>query len=501
MSYLPLFCGRRPSRDSRELGKSATFIQIADTEWEGFGSSGNPGFVFDNANSSVTDCSVEDLTIDGNERSFPQSGVNKPPLGVAGGINCTVREFVSRVSLYDILGWSIYFQGSGSEEAQVIDCDARSPFDGQHFKGNDTIGGLGYRNKVIRFHWAQGLDKQDALDLTNGGGGGECSVDILDCINDSGLDILLEGCYQSSVVGCRFYSSTLKVYSDAKYGHATITNPKHILVANCLFVGAGTGTGGPQAAIEVYFDGGDYQGGGETPTNLGGQVCIVNNRFVTPLTSAIQWAGDDASTSQGGSLIAGNRITDPNASGQEGTTNIEGAFMVSLGQAYAAGIAVMSSYGLAITDNSVFDSLGNMPYAMQLMREDAAPPAQAQRILVKGNLLGNATGVGFVAFYLSSYGSATNPLPMLFQNTNQLSGFDASQVLTMGMAWPPISAGGYPYNALVAVATTSMVAGTTVAIDGHTTNLTSGPFYVPLGQQITVSWTGSAPTITVFRLT
>jgi hypothetical protein len=243
------------------------------------------------------------------------------------------------------------------------------------------------------------------------------------------------------------------------------------------------------------------------PTELGGWISVIANRFIGPLTSAIQWSGDDVSTSLGGSLIAMNRITDPNQSDQDGPVEISGMGqnLTNLGSAYAAGIAIMSSYGLSVTDNSINDAGGNMPYSMQLMREDAAPPGQVQSIVVKGNLCGNGPGVGNGSsgtfYYASSLGSPSNPLPMIFQNTNQLSGFDASQVLTMGMAWPPASAGGYPYNALVAVSTTTMVTGTTVKIDGHTTSLTSGPFYVPVGQQITVSWTGSAPTITVFRLT
>ncbi|MGC2405897.1 MAG: glycosyl hydrolase family 28-related protein [Candidatus Cybelea sp.] len=227
-------------------GKNATIIMIANNSWAGFNPPSGGGFVFD-LKDGATECSVENLTIDGNDRG--QAASNPPAANSAGGINCSAREFVNRVSLYDIFGWSIWFGGQSSEEAQLVDCDADSPATGQR-KGNDTIGGLGHRNKVIRFHWKPTLAKLDALDLTNGGGGGECSVDIINCINESGIDILLEGCTQSSVVGCRFYNNTLRITSDAKYtAHNTITNPRDIVVERCLFQGAGTNDAGPEPAL------------------------------------------------------------------------------------------------------------------------------------------------------------------------------------------------------------------------------------------------------------
>ena len=237
---------------------------------------------------------------------------------------------------------------------------------------------------------------------------------------------------------------------------------------------------------------------------MGGWISVIANRFLAPLTGAIQWSGDDASTSGGGSLIADNRITDPNVSGQEGAVEILG-FYGNQGYTFAAGIAIMSSFGLSITDNSVNDGVGLMPYSMQLMRKDAAPPGEVQRILVKGNLCGNAPGAGngnMATFYFSSYGSPTNPLPILFENTNEPSGYDSSPaaVISNGVAWPPASAGGYQYDALVTVTVASSTP--TIEIDGQPTGLSSGPFYLSVGQQITVSWSPilPSPTISVFRL-
>lgn len=474
---------------------------IANNSWSGFNPPSGGGFVFD-LKDGVTDCSLKNLTIDGNDRGQPAS--NPPAPNSAGGINCSAREFVNRVSLCDIFGWSIWFGGQSSEEAQLVDCDADSPATGQR-KGNDTTGGLGYRNKVIRFHWKPTLAKLDALDLANGGGGGECSVDIIDCINESAIDILLEGCTQSSVVGCRFYNNGLRITSDAKYTiHNFITNPRDIVVERCLFVGAGTGDAGPEPALEVKFDGGDYQTGTPHPTVAGGWISVIANRFLAPLISTIRWSGDDASTSGGGSLIADNRITDPNASGQDAAAEIMGVYG-NQGYAFAAGIAIMSSFGLSITDNSINDGVGLMPYSMQLMRKDAAPPGQVQRILVKGNLCGNAPGAengNIATFYVSTYGSATNPLPILFENTNQPWGYDSSPaaVVSNGVAWPPASAGGYQFGALVTV--TVATSTPTIEIDGQPTGLSSGAFYVSVGQQITVSWSPilPSPTISVFRL-
>lgn len=480
-------------------GKNATTILVAPNSWAGFFPGGNAGWVFD-LQGGPNDCSVEDLTIDGNDRGQTTS---EPSKGAAGGINCSAREFVNRVSLYDIFGWSVWFGGQSSQLAQLVDCDADSPSAGQR-AGNDTIGGLGHRNKVVRFHWKPNLAKADALDLTNGGDGGECSVDLLDCVNESTLNILLEGCTQSSVVGCRFYGNTLKILSDAKYNHSSITNPRDIVVARCLFVGAGQSDEGPLAALQVYFNGGDNL----TPpqaTNAGGWISILNNRFLDSPIAAIQWAGDDVSTSGGGSLISSNRITDPNQSNQSGTVNImdDG---VNLGAAYAAGIAVMSSYGLSITDNSINDGAGLMPYSMQLARQDSAPPGVTQPILVKGNICGNAPGVEngtSDTFYFgpTSHYSSSNPYQHVTLNTNQKSGYDsvASGAISNGTAWPPPR--GYEYNALVVV--TGGSSSTTIAIDGQPISLTTGAFYVPLGQQITIGWPlmSPAPTLSVFRLT
>jgi hypothetical protein len=471
-------------------GKNATIIMIANNSWKGFISSDGRGFVFDLA-SGVTDCAVENLTIDGNDRGQTSGS---PMSGYAGGIRASAREFINRVSLYDIFGWSVWLGGQTSEHAELVDCDADSPSSGQR-AGNDCIGGLGYRNKLVRFYWKPNLAKLDCLDLTNGGSGSECSVDLIDCVNESAVNILLEGCTQSTVIGCRFYGNTLKVVSDAKYtSHPSITNPRDIVVARCLF---------EQATLQVIFDGGDYQTGAPRATNVGGWISVLMNRFYLSPIAAIQWAGDDGSTSGGGSLIAGNRITDPNQSAQQGTQPIEG-FFGSLGNAYAAGIAVMSSYGLAITDNSINDGTGFMPYSMQLTREDEAPPGQAQPILVKGNLCGNAPGVGngnIATFYFgnSEYLSANNPLPILFRNTNQQSGYDAaaSAAIQNGQPWPPGQ--GYQYDALVTVAGGS--SSTTIEIDGRSTGLSTGSFYLSVGQQITVSWSAAAPpTISVFRL-
>ncbi len=449
-------------------GKTATTITIDKNSASNFVQADGRGFVFDQG-SGVSDCGISDLTIDGNHRNYQEN----PPTGYAGGIRSSIRELVERVSFFDIFGWAIWLQGQGSDHALIVDCDADSP-SSPSTGGNDCIGGASHRVKVVRFYWKPNMSKLDALDLTNGGDGSECSVDLVDCVNESAVDILLEGCTQSTVIGCRFYGNNLKVKSDAKYtGHASITNPRDIVVARCLF---------DQATLLVIFDGGNYQTPPPRATNVGGWIFILMNRFLASPTAAIQWAGDDISTSGGGSLIAGNRITDPNQSGQQGTQPIEGAF-VSLGQAYAAGIALMSSSGLAITDNSINDGTGFMPYSMQLMREDMAPPGQVQRTLVKGNLCGSAPGVenGNVAtFYFSTYGSANNPLPILSGNTNQASGYDAgaSGAIGNGVAWPP--AQGYQYDALVTIAGGSV---TTIAIDGQSTGLSTGSFYLSVGQQ------------------
>lgn len=474
-------------------GKTATIIKIADNKASNFVGSDGSGFVFELA-SGVKYCAVENLTIDGNDRGQ----TNAPPLDYAGGIRACQREIVSRVSLYDIFGWSVWLSGQGSEYAELIDCDADSPPAGQR-GGNDCIGGLGYRNKVIRFYWPPTFAKIDCLDLTNAGDGGECSVDLIDCVNESPKDILLEGCTDSRVIGCRFYGNstqgyypTLKIKSDADYPHHTvITNSRDIIVERCLF---------DLATLRVIFDGGDYQTGTQRPTNVGGWNSIINNCFLGSPAAAIQWAGDDVSTSGGGCLISGNRISNPNSSNQSGTEPIEGAFG-SLGAAYAAGIAVMSSYGLSITDNSIDDSVGHMPYSMQLAREDAAPPGRVQRILVKGNLCGYAPGAGngnVATFYFGQTGnlSANNPLPILNGNTNQPSGYDstASAAVPKGDPWP--SGAGYQYDALVTVAGGATV---TIEIDGQATDLAHGAFYLSVGQQITVSWT-TRPTISVFRL-
>jgi hypothetical protein len=438
------------------------------------------------------------MTIDGNARNMHTLN---PIQNYAGGIRCSLEEYDANVTFYDIWGWAVWLGGPNAAYAKVIDCIGDSP-SSPATMGNDCIGGDPYRALVQRFHWTQNMSKTTALDFTNAGGGAECSIDIIECINESAHDVVLEGCIQSKVVGCRFYSNGLLIQSDAAYKHEQITNPSGILVTDCLF---SFGT------CKVLFDGGDnipadYMVG--SPTIPGRNIALIGNRFQENNFSPILWAGDDESTSFGGSIIANNTISDPAQKSGTGTTGIPGLYPppaslpeYHLGYEYGSGISVLSSYGLVISGNTIHDTSSgpeNMQYSIQLASAEAQN-GPTGRILVTGNYCGLAPGVGNGAvdtFYLGTNTSAANPFPIVTNNTNQDKGYDAtaSGQISNGTPWPP--AKGYPYNVLVSVSG-STASG--VSIGGEATGAATGNFYVPVGQTITVSWSGARPSIVVFR--
>jgi hypothetical protein len=489
-------------------GKGATVISVNPADVNTFISpvDSTLGCVFDIETTAVTDCSVMDLTIDGMARNM--GGENpEPNNNYCGGIYCTAGEQVERVVFYDVFGWAIWL--NQAPYAKVIDCDADlGTGPGMGHYGNDCIGGAPFRVSIIRFHWFPTMSKPTALDVTNSPGE-EVSIDILDCINESAQDVILEGCVRSNIVGCRFYGSDLLLQSDAYYyfqhtDRGSITNCLDILISECVFAPYPPDERGG-ATCKVHLEGGDnnsaYSG---IPINLGGRIAIVNNDFYQNNASPIQWAGDDISTSVGCSIISNNRISGANQTDYTSPRGIQDSVGYSLGELWASGISVLASYGLVISGNTIEDTnaisggFQYMRYSIQLGRADAAQPGQTGRILVEANICGYAPGLGngvMATFYFGNFTpSATNPLPIVRDNTNQFQGYDSSVSFTNGIAWPP--AGAYQYDAVVTVA-----GGTspTVLIGSEGTGLGSGPFYIPVGQTITVSWSGAGvPTIRVF---
>jgi hypothetical protein len=502
-------------------GKDATVILLDAENWKGITSPADPtrSYMFDFQANAATDSMIADMRIDGAAGSLPPSATN-PQLYC--GVLPSVRNLIERVSIYDVWGYGLWIYGTPSEWTTLVDCDAdlgtnKSTGTG----GNDTIGGGGVRTKIVRFYWKPTLAKNSALDFAAPGAKTltEVSVDIIDCNNESPLDVILEGCYQSSVRGSRFYGNTLKIQSDAHYStHSTITNPMDILVADNLFVGQQPQQGEPYVggSCLVTFDGGIYcPPPAKTTLNNGGRIAILGNSFIDsaggtdPDTAggAIRWAGDDMSNSDGGSIIAGNRIINPNANGVTAGVNVPGGCPnVSQGSELPCGISVLSSYGLTIGRNTINDNRSTqlMQYAIQLFSSSGLPSdATMGRIIVQDNLCGSASGVGNGTdgtFYVNPNPSTALPLPILLRNTNSPSGYDANasnQIsgLASGTQWP--LAGGYPFDAVVYVLGGQVTA---VDIDATATGLTQGAFYLPAGHHITISWMPNhEPTINIFR--
>jgi hypothetical protein len=164
---------------------------------------------------------------------------------------------------------------------------------------------------------------------------------------------------QSTIRGNRFYGNNLAVKSDASYPiltHPWVTNPADILVADNVFMGQlnsqSQWVGG---SCQVVADGGIYctsKGQMGKPLNNAGRIGILGNSFINSAggdaskpASAILWAGDDKSNSDGGSVIADNRIVNPNPNGSSSTVNIPGGCSggaVSLGSGLGSGISVLS---------------------------------------------------------------------------------------------------------------------------------------------------------------
>ena len=477
-------------------GKDATIIRLNVGFWTPSASPLNPSlsFMLDLGGATITDCSVRDLTIDGRASALTVTGNSSQ--GYC-GILAGIRSEITRVNIYDVWGYGIWIFGSNAEWVRVIDCEAdlgSNPRAIGYVDGNDCIGGGGMRSLIQRFHWMGTMTKNTALDFQAGGGpNAEVSVDIIDCINESARHVALEGAVQSSIRGCRFYLNQLKVKTNT--GGNYVINPRDILVEGCIFIGPS----GTESGLVVHFDGGNYAA--EVQTVQGGRVAVIGNTFIDCDASAIEWAGDDESTSLGGSRVGNNRIFNPNQTGGSEAVVVEGIF-APLGSRWGSGISVLTTYGLTIQGNTIVDASGDMVYSMQLSTPGTITDHNTTRILVQGNLCGSSPGVGNGSagtFYYSDNPTADNPSPILLNNTNQPQGLDSTVAGAVynGVSWP--GPGGYPYNALICVA----LAGGTVNYiqigSGGFTGLSEGSFYVPAGQTFLISWNNPAPTINVFQ--
>ena len=258
------------------------------------------------------------------------------------------------------------------------------------------------------------------------------------------------------------------------------------------------GPSGNESGLVVNFDGGNYAA--EVQTVQGGRVAVIGNTFIDCDGSAIEWAGDDESTSLGGSIISNNRIFNPNQTGGQEAVVVEGIF-APLGTLFGSGISVLTTYGLTIQGNTIVDQSGDMLYSMQLSTPGTITDHNTARILVQGNLCGLAPGVGNGSagtfYYISTSPTSDNPSPILLNNTNQEQGLDSSSVVASGTPWP--GPGGYPYNAFICVDPNGANI-QSIKIGGQLTDMVSGSFYVPVGQTFTVTWIGAInPIIKVFQ--
>jgi hypothetical protein len=504
-------------------GKTATTIQLNASLWQPTISPTDPvgAFIFDLQSPSVTDCAVTDMRINGSAGSIQLS------MGSSNysGILCSLRDEIARVSLFDVWGYGLWISDTKAAYARVIDCEADRGLSAAGNAGNDCIGGGGVRVKIVRFYWMPGLQKNSALDFTTPGGTAfvERSVDIIDCINESPKDVVLEGCVQSTIRGNRFYGNSLDVKSDSAYSiatHPAVTNPADILVTDNVFVGVQSSPTSPYVggSCLVTLDGGIYcptKGMMGKPLNNGGRIAILGNTFInsagsdpSKAGSAIRWAGDDASNSDGGSIISGNRIINPNANGLTSTISVPGGCgsNIKMGDDLGCGIAILASYGLTIGRNTINDTSTSqqMQYAMQLFSSDLQSNATTQRIIVTENVCGSAFSVGngkLGTFYYNTSPTDALPAPVIHGNTNQQTGYDAtaSGQVPNGDPWP--RAGGYPYDAEVYVTGGSL--SSNIIVDGSDTGRKEGSFYLSAGSHITISWSnapGGTPTVKVFRI-
>ena len=500
-------------------GKDATVIFLDHANWQGTPSPADPSrsYMFDLQSFSVTDCMISDMRIDGAARNLTSNNGTQPAPYC--GVLCSARNLFERVSIYDVWGYGLWIFGQNAAWTTLVDCEADRGTNGYTGTGgNDTIGGGGVRTKIVRFYWMPKLAKNSALDFTAPGGTlSEVSVDIIDCINESPLDILLEGCNQSSVRGSRLYGNNLHLTSDAHYSHTTVQNPMDILVADNVFVGLQPPQGGSYVGGKCYvaFDGGTIYCGSKTLLNNGGRIAIQGNTFITSAGknpsqgepgSAIRWTGDDASNSDGGSIIAGNRIYNPNPNGITASYDIMGSCSVDLGSELGCGISVLSSYGLTIGRNAINDTRTPelMQYSIQFFSATGlASGATMGRIIVQDNLCGSAIGVGrgsLGTFYPNPNPTTLLPLPILRGNTDQDDGYDLtastqiSSAAFNGVPWP--GAGWYAYDAYIYVSGGHV---TSIYIDATNTGRTDGAFYLAANHTVTITWT-TQPNIEVFRM-
>src|SRR5579863_8540057 len=105
-------------------GKHATVILLDHANWQEALSPADTAraYMFDLQNFGVTDCMISDMRIDGNARSLTETNGTDPDLYC--GILCSPRHLIERVSIFDVWGYGLWFNGADAEWTTLVDCDA-----------------------------------------------------------------------------------------------------------------------------------------------------------------------------------------------------------------------------------------------------------------------------------------------------------------------------------------------------------------------------------------
>ncbi|HEY1882382.1 MAG TPA: glycosyl hydrolase family 28-related protein [Candidatus Cybelea sp.] len=98
--------------------KGASVIRLDQQHWSGALSpvDTSKSYMLDKNHSSVTDCTISDLTFDGQAQNAPADGTSK----TQSGILVLSRDIISRVNLYDIWGYGLFIFGDSGEYAMRL---------------------------------------------------------------------------------------------------------------------------------------------------------------------------------------------------------------------------------------------------------------------------------------------------------------------------------------------------------------------------------------------
>lgn len=441
-------------------GSALTTVTVPPSAFVNFGYN----FVFTLNPQSI----LRHIKIDGQKRN----GTN--PAHECGGVQlgngCTCED----VFTYDpnYFGFWIY----NASQVKLIDC--QSDLGGN----NDSIGGGGSTDVNIVRHLWHPSSAGNRLDHV-----GSNRLVLTDCVDLSTEPggFFFQGCTESGLSNCTFAGVAGVALQSYQTTSTVYVNPLECFVNECRIIGGG--------GVSLAY-------GTGTGTVVGGANRLVNNLIQESSLSGIlvSSSAELADVWGAGDVIAANTIINPNASNASG---------INTGTATAAvaGINVVQGYQTLVYGNVIVDNRATpqMQYAIQIGGSDST--VGFENVIIDANVCtgsapGQYLGAGDIAVQTSEsymiidniteYGIANytyGTTSVIRGNVGPVANFST----------PAVPAASTIITNTTGVDVDVYVSGgtaVTVSINGTSTGLADGTFYLPAGGTINLGAYTAAPT-------